>query len=130
MKICIDIDGTICRLREPGEQYADVQPLPGAAEKMLALKAAGHYLILLTARHMATTGSNVGLVIARQGKTLFDWLARHGIPYDELWFGKPHADVYLDDNAVRFTSWDEVASDGSNLPISREKTKTTSLPHA
>jgi capsule biosynthesis phosphatase len=121
MKICIDIDGTICALRKSGETYADVLPLPGAVEKIRALKASGHYLILLTARHMATCAANVGLVIARQGKTLFDWLEKHGIPYDELHFGKPHADVYVDDNAVRFEGWDKITSDGSNFPISREK---------
>jgi capsule biosynthesis phosphatase len=123
MRICIDIDGTICRFREPGEGYADVTPLPGAVEKMKALKAAGHYLILLTARHMATTGGNPGLAVARQGKTLFDWLARHDIPYDEMWFGKPQADVYVDDNAYRFTSWNEIAPDGGNLPLNQEKAK-------
>ncbi|MFO1522277.1 MAG: glycosyltransferase family 2 protein [Kiritimatiellia bacterium] len=121
MKICIDIDGVVCALRGEGQSYAEVQPLPGAARKLQALKQAGHYLILSTARHMATCHSNVGLVVARQGKTLLDWLAEHGIPYDELWFGKPHADVYMDDNAYRFTGWDQVDPDGGNLPISREK---------
>lgn len=128
MRLCIDIDGTLCRFRGPGEGYADVTPLPGAVEKMQALKAAGHYLILLTARHMGTTGANVGLVIARQGKVLFDWLEKHQIPYDELWFGKPHADVYIDDNAYRFTAWSEIAPDGSNLPVSREKATAHSKP--
>ncbi len=123
MRLCIDIDGTICRFREPGEGYADVTPLPGAVEKLQSLKGAGHYLILLTARHMGTTGANIGLTVARQGKTLFDWLERHGVPYDELWFGKPHADLYIDDNGYRFTAWSEIAHDGSNLPVSREKAK-------
>ena len=123
MKICIDIDGVLCELRQPEQTYAAVRPLPGAVEKMQALKAAGHYLILCTARHMATCNSNVGLVVARQGKTLLDWLGENQIPYDELWFGKPHADVYLDDNAHRFTGWSEIAGDGSNLPVSHEKSK-------
>jgi capsule biosynthesis phosphatase len=123
MRLCIDIDGTICRFRETGEGYAEVTPLPGAVERMKSLKAAGHYLILLTARHMATTGGNPGLAVARQGKTLFDWLARHDIPYDELWFGKPQADLYIDDNGYRFTSWSDIAEDGSNLPVNREKAK-------
>jgi len=123
MKICIDIDGVLCELRQAHQTYAEVQPLPGAVEKMKALKRAGHYLILCTARHMATCNSNTGLVVARQGKTLLDWLASQEIPYDEIWFGKPHADVYLDDNAHRFTSWDEISADGSNLPVSREKSR-------
>jgi capsule biosynthesis phosphatase len=123
MKICIDIDGVVCELRRPDQTYADLSPLPGAVEKINALKQAGHYLILCTARHMATCNSNLGLVMARQGKTLLDWLATHNIPYDEIWFGKPHADVYLDDNGVRFNGWDAVAGDGSNLPVSREKAR-------
>jgi capsule biosynthesis phosphatase len=123
MKICIDVDGVLCELRQPEQAYAQVQPLPGAVEKMKSLKQAGHYLILCTARHMATCNGNVGLVIARQGKTLLDWLAKNQIPYDEIWFGKPHADVYLDDNAHRFTNWQEISADGSNLPLSREKSR-------
>jgi capsule biosynthesis phosphatase len=123
MKICIDIDGVLCELRKPDQTYAEVRPLPGAVEKMKSLKHAGHYLILCTARHMATCNSNVGLAVARQGKTLLDWLAKNEIPHDEIWFGKPHADVYLDDNAYRFTSWNEIYSDGSNLPVSREKSR-------
>jgi capsule biosynthesis phosphatase len=127
MKICIDIDGTICHLRSGEQSYADVHPLPGAVETIRGLKAAGHRIILLTARHMSTCGSNVGLVIARQGKTLIDWLAQHGIPYDELWFGKPHADVYIDDNAFRFTDWASIDPHGHNLPVSAEKTAKASL---
>jgi capsule biosynthesis phosphatase len=123
MKICIDVDGVLCELRRANQTYADVQPLPGAVEKMTALKASGHYLILNTARHMVTCNSNVGLVVARQGKILMDWLARHNIPYDELWFGKPHADVYLDDNAYRFQNWSEIAPDGSTFPVSHEKSQ-------
>jgi capsule biosynthesis phosphatase len=128
MKICIDVDGVLCELRQSEQTYADVQPKPGAVDKMKSLKQAGHYLILCTARHMATCNSNIGLVTARQGKTLLDWLLKHEIPYDELWFGKPHADVYIDDNAYRFTSWAEIAPDGKNLPVSREKTLAENRP--
>lgn len=123
MKICIDIDGVLCQLRRPEQQYADLEPVPGAVEKMKSLKQAGHYLILCTARHMATCNSNIGMAVARQGRTLFDWLAKYQIPYDEIWFGKPHADVYLDDNGFRFTNWNEIAPDGGNLPVSREKAR-------
>lgn len=132
MRICIDLDGTICRLREGNQTYADVEPLPGAVAKMKALKAAGHYLIVQTARHMATCGGNVGLVVARQGKTLLDWLARYEVPYDELWFGKPQADVYIDDNGFRFTAWSEITEDGSSLPGNREKAhaETAKRPRA
>lgn len=102
MRICLDVDGTICELKYREDDYAAVRPLPHAAESIRKLRAAGHYVILATARHMKTCGANVGLVVARQGPTLIEWLTRHGIEYDELWFGKPHADVYVDDKALAF----------------------------
>jgi capsule biosynthesis phosphatase len=126
MRICLDIDGVICRLREPGQSYADLEPVPGAVARLQSLKAAGHYVILMTARHMKTCGGNPGMAVARQGKTLLEWLERQGIVYDEIWFGKPQADVYVDDNGFRFESWDGIAADGGNLPVSREVQKQRS----
>jgi capsule biosynthesis phosphatase len=121
MRICIDLDGVVCRLREPGQTYAEIEPIPGAVEKLKALRQAGHYLILYTARHMKTCGGNVGQVIARQGGTTLAWLEKHGIEFDEFHFGKPHADVYIDDNAMRFEGWDKIAADGTSLPESSER---------
>lgn len=121
MRICIDLDGVICELRKPGQAYADLQPLPGAVDRLRQLKAAGHYLIICTARHMKTCDGNVGKVVARQGAVTLEWLTRHGIEYDEIHFGKPWAEVYIDDNALRFTSWAEIDADGACLPVSAEK---------
>jgi hypothetical protein len=70
---------------------------------------------------MKTCGGNVGQVVARQGAVTLNWLARHQVEYDEIHFGKPHADVYIDDNAVRFGSWDAIDGDGKNLPRSAEQ---------
>ena len=121
MRICLDLDGVVCALRRPNEEYKDLQPIPGAAERIRELRKAGHFIILMTARHMKTCEGNVGRVIAKQGKVTLDWLEKHGIEYDELHFGKPHADIYIDDNALRFESWDQIAGDGKNLPRSHEQ---------
>jgi hypothetical protein len=59
--------------------------------------------------------------MARVGKITLDWLSKYEVPYDEIIFGKPWADVYIDDNAMRFNSWDEISKDGGNLPMSAEK---------
>jgi capsule biosynthesis phosphatase len=120
MRICLDLDGVICDFRRPGETYADVRPMPGAVDRIRDLRAAGHHVIIQTARHMKTTGGNVGLVIARQGQITLEWLDRNGIEFDEIHFGKPFADVYIDDNAFRFLTWEDVAPDGMNLPVSSE----------
>ena len=121
LRICIDIDGVVCKLRRPGEAYGNLKPLQGAIEKIKRLKAAGHCIILYTARHMKTCRGNVGKVLALQGATTLEWLARHGIEYDEIYFGKPYADVYIDDNALRFESWEAIEADGGSLPMSSEK---------
>lgn len=103
--------------------YADVRPVEGAVEKLRALRAAGHTIVLHTARHMRTSGGNVALAVARIGRLTFEWLERYHVPYDEIHFGKPWADVYIDDNALRFQSWDSICDDGSNLPVSAEVAK-------
>lgn len=119
-RICLDLDGVIAELKRPGQTYADVPPVAGAPEKIRALKAAGHTIIIQTARHMKTCQGNAGLAAARIGRQTLDWLERHQIPYDEIYFGKPWAQIYIDDNALRFTSWQEIADDGGNLPRNHE----------
>jgi capsule biosynthesis phosphatase len=121
MRICFDLDGVICELRRDGQSYADLEPVPGAVEKLRSLKSVGHTIIICTGRHMRTCGGNVGLVLARQGHITLEWLNRHGVPFDELYFGKPWAHVYVDDNALRFNSWDEIDDHGGNLPEQHEK---------
>ena len=121
MRICIDLDGVICGFKQDGQTYADVVPVPGAVEGIKALKEAGHHIIIYTARHMKTCKGNPSLVIARVGKITLNWLADQDVPYDEIIFGKPWADIYIDDNALRFTGWDAISGDGSSLPISNEK---------
>ncbi len=49
---------------------------------------------------MKTHKGNVGKIIADIGKVTIDKLEEFGIPYDELLFGKPHADRYIDDLGV------------------------------
>jgi len=121
MKICIDLDGVICQLKKEGETYDILLPVAGAPEKLKALKAAGHYIIINTARHMKTCQGNLGLVAAKISMITLQWLEKYEIPFDEIYFGKPHADVYIDDNAFRFNNWEEIDEDGANLPMSKEK---------
>jgi len=121
MRICIDLDGVICTLKMQNESYADVLPVDGVIEKINGLKESGHYIIINTARHMKTCNGNVSLVMAKVAQITLEWLDRYQVQYDEILFGKPWADIYIDDNALRFNSWAEISLDGSNLPRSSEK---------
>lgn len=120
-RICLDLDGVIAGFKKEGQTYLDVEPIPGAKEKIDALHEAGHYIILHTARHMKTCNGNLGQVNARISQITFRWLEKHQIHYDEIYFGKPWADIYIDDNAFRFETWDAINNDASNLPLNKEK---------
>jgi len=109
-RIAIDLDGTICPIKKPEESYADLVPHAGAADRIRELRNAGYYVIILTARNMATCEGNLGKVMKNVGKLTLNWLDQHAIEYDEVYFGKPNADLYIDDRAFRFTSWSDVTT--------------------
>tara|TARA_B100001029_G_scaffold179889_1_gene192190 strand:+ start:12716 stop:13069 length:354 start_codon:yes stop_codon:yes gene_type:complete len=110
-KICIDLDGTICENKSESIDYRDVKPIKDAVKSIQKLKSEGHYIIIFTARNMATYNNNIGKVIANQSKIVIDWLDEHNVPYDELHFGKPVADFYIDDKAYKFENWNQVIDD-------------------
>ena len=111
MRIVVDLDGTICPIKRSDQNYSDLQPLPGAVERLRQLRAAGHYIIIVTARNMATCESNLGRVLKNVGKVTLDWLEKYGVEYDEIYFGKPNAEIYIDDRAVRFAGWAALTDD-------------------
>ena len=41
----------------------------------------------------------------KKGKLILDWLEKYGIPYDEIRFGKPHVDYFIDDKGIGFQDW-------------------------
>lgn len=108
MRIVFDLDGVICELKKPSESYADVIPKNDVIEKMKELKEDGHYLIIHTGRHMRTCDGDVSKVIEKIGKITEDWLEEWKVPYDELIFGKPHADIYIDDLGIEFSTKDKL----------------------
>ena len=107
-RYCFDLDGTICTNKEVGQTYEDVVPMEGAVETLKKLREDGHYIIIMTARNMQTHNNNLGKVIANQAPIVIDWLKKYDIPYDELLFGKPHADYFIDDKGVQYTNWDDL----------------------
>jgi capsule biosynthesis phosphatase len=114
MRIAVDLDGTICSLKKQGQSYADVEPNFLAVERLRQLKAAGHQIIILTARHMKTCNGDVAEVISKIGEITLAWLKKYQIPYDEIHFGKPYADVYLDDLGERFGGWEKLTPEYLN----------------
>ena len=104
-RFCFDLDGTICKNKVGKQTYADVEPNDGAVEYLKELRNKGHYIIILTARNMQTHNNNLGKIIAVQGPIVIEWLKKYDIPYDELLFGKPNADYFIDDKGIQFTDF-------------------------
>ena len=94
-KYCIDIDGTICT--NTNGNYEKAEPFPDRIEQINQLHKEGHTIILFTARG---TSSGVDWEEVTK-KQLNEW----GLFYDELLFGKPEADIFIDDKAEDVFKW-------------------------
>ena len=99
-RYCFDLDNTLVTFPKVSGDYSTVEPIESNINMVRYLKKLGHIIIIYTARRMATHKSNVGKIIADIGKITFDTLDKFDIPYDEIYFGKPQADFYIDDLAV------------------------------
>ena len=64
------------------------------------------YIIIICKHISSSHNNNVGKIIANQSPIVLEWLNKHQIPYDEIHFGKPLADFYIDDKAIRLTNWE------------------------
>jgi capsule biosynthesis phosphatase len=102
--IVFDVDGTLCPIRKPDEDYSELEPFEEMISLLREYKSKGFYIILYSARNMNTFQGNVGRIAAVTGKQLMEWLERHEIPYDEMHLGKPwpgRGGFYVDDKSIR-----------------------------
>ena len=100
-----DVDQTLLTLPRVVGDYSTCEPIPDVVEFVRMLKRQGHAVILYTARHMKTCGGDAAEAERRIGDVTRASLLEHGIPYDALHFGKPEADVYVDDRATNPRAW-------------------------
>eukprot|EP00931_Biecheleriopsis_adriatica_P102992 TRINITY_DN7788_c0_g1_i1.p1 TRINITY_DN7788_c0_g1~~TRINITY_DN7788_c0_g1_i1.p1 ORF type:complete len:414 (-),score=75.26 TRINITY_DN7788_c0_g1_i1:73-1314(-) len=88
MRIVFDLDGTLLSApRVPGD-LSTCGPIERNLKLCRRLKAQGHHITLWTERPSDT------------GAVTLDTLRALGVEYDELAFGKPEADFYIDDRCV------------------------------
>jgi len=100
LRICFDLDNTLVTFPQIPNDYSTVLPIHSTIGAARQLKARGHEIIIYTARRMKTHKNNVGAVIADIAAQTIRTLDDFSIPYDELIFGKPVADIYIDDRAA------------------------------
>ncbi|XWV26180.1 hypothetical protein QJ857_gp0898 [Tupanvirus soda lake] len=99
-RYCFDLDNTLVTYPKINGDYTTVEPIQTTIDLLKYLKKIGHTVIIYTARRMNTHKGNTGKVIADIGKITLETLEKFNIPYDEIYFGKPFADFYIDDSAV------------------------------
>jgi capsule biosynthesis phosphatase len=100
MRICFDLDNTLVTFPKVTGDYNTVEPIIKNIKYLQYLKSFGHTIIIYTARRMKTHNGNIGKLMTDIGKITFDTLEKFSIPYDEIYFGKPQADIYIDDLAL------------------------------
>lgn len=123
-RVVFDLDDTISVHRN--RDYANATPVAPVIEQMRRLRAdlPEVQIVILTARGMASCNGDAKLAEERNRPVLEDWLKRNGVPYDEIIFGKPLGDAYVDDKAVsatEFASWGCARLSGgySGKPVTR-----------
>ena len=99
-RICFDLDNTLVSFPQVEGDYSTVKPIIKNINFLKYLKSFGNIIIIYTARRMKTHKGNIGKVYSDIGKITFDTLEKFNIPYDEIYFGKPYADFYIDDLAI------------------------------
>lgn len=93
---CFDFDGVICFIDD--DEYALRSPNYDTFNIMHALIDTGHTVIIHTGRHIDK------LHVTKM------WLEKYRVPYDHLQFGKPVADLYIDDKGLKFEgTWTQSA---------------------
>jgi capsule biosynthesis phosphatase len=99
-RICFDLDNTLVTFPTIMNDYTTVKPIEKTIRFLKYLKCFGNTIIIYTARRMKTHNGNMGKINSDIGKITFETLDKFNIPYDEIYFGKPYADFYIDDLAL------------------------------
>jgi capsule biosynthesis phosphatase len=102
-RLVFDLDGTLT-YDQPAIPYPDKLPRLDIVEMLRRYRQEGFTIIIASSRNMRTCGNSVGLINARTLPVIFEWLARHDIPFDEIHIGKPwcgEEGFYIDDKAIR-----------------------------
>jgi capsule biosynthesis phosphatase len=101
-RLIFDLDDTVSFTTDGN--YIDAQPNVDLIEKLKEYKLQGFEIVISTSRNMRTYKGNIGQINANTLPIILDWLKRHGIPFDEIYTGKPWCGMqgfYIDDKAIR-----------------------------
>ena len=93
--IQIDFDNVICATGKWSEGTITASPMPGAKDKIIDLMEQGYECVVFTAR--------------RELESVNTWMKENDFPDLVITNQKLPARAYIDDRAIRFTNWDDMA---------------------
>jgi capsule biosynthesis phosphatase len=100
LRICFDLDNTLVTFPTIIGDYSSVLPIYNNIKLLKKMKSEGHEIIIYTARRMKTHSHNIGKVTKDIALVTIETLQKFEIEYDEIIFGKPYADIYIDDKSI------------------------------
>lgn len=121
LRIVFDVDDTICH-NDDKLPYDQCVPDRIVIDKINKMKEElDCEVVLFTARGMVSCDGDMDKIIKKNKKVLEDWLHKHKVMYDELIFGKPIGDLYVDDKAMHIDdfvdqSFEVLSGGGSGKP--------------
>lgn len=98
MRAVFDLDDTICIHKN--RDYPNAEPILPVIEKMRQMKKDGWEIVIYSARGQVSCNRDLALIESRNRAVVEEWLRKHNVPCDELVFGKPLGDLYVDDKGM------------------------------
>lgn len=100
MRIVFDLDDTLCHTEN--RDYSNSCAISSVIEKIKEIKhkITDAEIVIYTARGMASCKGNVEMAKKKNLPFIEAFLQRNDLKVDEIIFGKPLADIYVDDKAM------------------------------
>jgi len=94
-RYCFNVDGTICT--KTRSEYKKARPIQKIIDMINNLYEQGHIIVIYTARGQSSGVDWESFTIEQ----LKGW----GVKFHEFYYGKPSADYYIDDKAVKISDF-------------------------
>jgi len=109
MKLVFDIDGVLCDEINP--DVSQRNPYNDRIQYINRLYYEGHEIVIFTSRGMKSTGDDPVASDLKYRKITEQQFTKWGLRYHKLFFGKPNADMYIDNKNTLMENFFEGAGD-------------------
>lgn len=98
--IVFDLDGTLCT----GKPYENAIPIRENIDRLNREFPKEEYRIIIwTARGGLTFDGDLEQIENKYREMTEAWLKKHNVNHEELWFGKPVYDLFIDDKTKNWS---------------------------